>query len=258
MTPARLIFSTVLFSFAIAAQTRVNQLLVIPQADSSQVGSIQFFSKDHTHKISLMAPDTVGTDYSLTLPASDSQGCWQSDGAGHIISGPCGGANSLVISDSNPLYLYSHFRDDDAGGLYYAISLDGNRFRDIRADRSVSTELTRDPSIAVIPDSLNSAWKFVTVTSPNFDATYSLQIFKSNDLVSFNGAAGQRIWPFRSRSTCARIIHRSPNCTHRKCFLIRPPAIWASSWPCRMTASRRSPRTISLTTRTPMRQPTRH
>jgi hypothetical protein len=129
------------------AQTDVNKLKIIPSATGNAVGEIDFSGKTGPFHVGIAAPDTVSKDVLFRLPASDvlGGGCVNSDGSYNFSMGPCGGANSLTVSPTSPLYLFAHFRDDDQR-LYLDYSRDLLNYQPVRKQVSMQAA-ERDMSV---------------------------------------------------------------------------------------------------------------
>jgi Protein of unknown function (DUF2961) len=163
---------------AASAQQITNQLRIIPSPDRSSVGTIDFLEKSRVHLVNFSAPDILPANVHFRLPSADRVGCWASDGASNLSIGPCGGANSLSITPGNPLYLYSHFQDDDTVHGRLSWSSDGVNFKPINKVSSFLSPFgeSRDPSITYF----NGVWWIVT--SPPGTNPTKIQLFKSTDL----------------------------------------------------------------------------
>src|SRR5579875_3904393 len=62
-------------------------------------------------------------------------------------------AEAAQISPVKPLYLYSHFRDDDLGHLRLSYSTNAGNWQEVNPHGSVSASAMRDPSVMYDPDS---------------------------------------------------------------------------------------------------------
>src|SRR5690606_21018650 len=65
-------------------------------------GDIRLYDADSSHYVGFQAPTAVTTSVAWTLPAADSSGCFQSNGAGTVSIGACGmgGGSGVSIGDA--------------------------------------------------------------------------------------------------------------------------------------------------------------
>lgn len=93
---------------------------------------------------------------------------------------------TINASPESPLYLYSHFRDDDVADLRFSYSRHpATIWNDVNSMGSLHAEIMRDPSVTYVPGSgPQSTGTFYFVVTPAVDA--KIQFFSSTDLVTFS------------------------------------------------------------------------
>ena len=87
----------------------------------------------------------------------------------------------LPISPVKPLYLYSHFRDNDALHLRLSYSSTATDWREVNPQGSFSGTAMRDPSIMYVAG--NQTFYFIVTPPPG---QTQIQFFSSTDLVNFS------------------------------------------------------------------------
>ena len=92
----------------------------------------------------------------------------------------------VQTSSANPLYLYAHFRDDDAQHLRLSYSTDQTAsWKDINTQGSLTAAQLRDPSVLYVPNAnplLSGTFYFLATPAVGVQ----VQFFTSTDLVNFS------------------------------------------------------------------------
>jgi hypothetical protein len=142
----RLFLLSIALASCVFAQT-TNELKVVPTPTHTKVGDVKLYDKQELHSIGLSAPDTVANDAMFRLPAADGSGgqAILTDGNKNLSFGNGGGPSQLTVSAANPLYVYFHFRDDNAT-LFADYSRDGMNFKPVSTEPIYTQSYIRDAS----------------------------------------------------------------------------------------------------------------
>jgi hypothetical protein len=80
--------------------TDLNKITIIPSANGSAVGEVDFGSKNGLHHTGIAGADTIPTNHVFRLPPVDAGGggCWKTDGSYNTSIGSCGGASHALVT----------------------------------------------------------------------------------------------------------------------------------------------------------------
>lgn len=160
-----------------------NQLRIIPNPTRTAVGVEQFYDKPQAHYVGLSAPDAVVSNLAFRLPGADgaSGDCMTTNGALSWAFLPCAGGSTNPVSSTNPLYLYSHFRDDDQTRIYFSKSFDAYNFSDVNPQGVQLAPSSRDPSIIYV-----NGLYYICASPDASPNTWSIPIWSTADFITFS------------------------------------------------------------------------